>query len=432
MPVNYEAIAHTYSLVLLFSRAKITSLVQGVTCNSFHEVLVRSFQLAFSLRNISFKAGALPPSRRRSLFTLATSMILFASKAYNIVSLVHSAKAVLTERKVDPFLHLIQDNKLQVLTFSPDNLTINYGTKEDDNRALHTISELLTSEHQDHEFFVSEIVKSFENMSKPELSSLREDLLKEFSLDDMCPLGFPSTIDIPEKAASNVSIDDDYISDTFDSQIKENPGLSMESPNLLSADQLLELISDTSNPAGRVSVSVAYDVPYKDTAHNCEVLLMEKHNISRLMSTEQEQECFSNSPLQIQDKDTKNTDISSDLDVGFQKISNLFFDENTAMDSSQPNYDPIQLISATIQNHPRIGPLLITTLYKSYLSEQLITSRTVPLLVLKAQDISRNIALILINIRMENLHAMESLKSTIYWHYVFMYMLEYQCKAQSK
>ncbi|PNY14083.1 hypothetical protein L195_g011348, partial [Trifolium pratense] len=46
MPVNYEAIAHTYSLVLLFSRAK----------NSFHEVLVQSFQLAFSLRNISFKA----------------------------------------------------------------------------------------------------------------------------------------------------------------------------------------------------------------------------------------------------------------------------------------------------------------------------------------------------------------------------------------
>jgi hypothetical protein len=68
--------------------------------------------------------------------------------------------------QVDPFLHLIEDNKLQVVTFSPDNLTINYGTKEDDNRALHTISELLTSEHQDREFFVSEIVKSFENMSK--------------------------------------------------------------------------------------------------------------------------------------------------------------------------------------------------------------------------------------------------------------------------
>ncbi|KAL5067192.1 hypothetical protein RYX36_018079 [Vicia faba] len=89
IPANYEAIAHTYSLLLLFSRSK----------NSFHEVLVRSFQLAFSLRNISLK-GSLPPSHRRSLFTLATSMILFSSKAYNVDSLVHSAKAVLTERKV--------------------------------------------------------------------------------------------------------------------------------------------------------------------------------------------------------------------------------------------------------------------------------------------------------------------------------------------
>ncbi|MCH90272.1 hypothetical protein A2U01_0011185 [Trifolium medium] len=225
--------------------------------------------------------------------------------------------------QVDPFLHLIQDNKLEVVTFSPDNLTINYGSKEDDNRALHTISELLTSEHQDPEFFVSEIVKSFENMSKPELSSLREDLLKEFSLDDMCPLGFPSTMDIPEKDASVVSTDDDCIPDIFDSDIKENSGLSMEFPSLLSANQLLELISDTSNPAGRVSVSIAYDVPYKDMAHNCEVFLMGKHNISRLMSTHQKQECFSNFSLQIQDKDTKNTDISSDLDVGFQKSCKL-------------------------------------------------------------------------------------------------------------
>ncbi|KAL6957649.1 hypothetical protein U1Q18_040438 [Sarracenia purpurea var. burkii] len=47
MPENYEAIAHTYSLVLLFSRSK----------NSSQEALVRSFQLAFSLRNIALMEG---------------------------------------------------------------------------------------------------------------------------------------------------------------------------------------------------------------------------------------------------------------------------------------------------------------------------------------------------------------------------------------
>ncbi|XP_012575047.1 protein SEMI-ROLLED LEAF 2-like isoform X2 [Cicer arietinum] len=357
MPANYEAIAHTYSLVLLFSRAK----------SSFHEVLVRSFQLAFSLRGISFKEGLLPPSCRRSLFTLATSMILFSSKAYNVVSLVHSAKAVLTVRKVDPFLHLIEDNKLQAVSFAPENLIINYGSKEDDNRALHTISELLTSDHQDQEFFVSEIVKSLENMSKPELSSVREDLLKEFSPDDMCLLGFQLTMDMPEKDASVVSTDDDYIPDIFDSQIKENPELSMEFPSLLSANQLLELVSDTSNPAGRISVSIAYDMPYKDMAHNCEVLLTGKQDMSKLMTTQHMQECFRNFPLQIQNKDTKNIDTSSDVDVGFQKMTNPFFDENTAMDSPKPNYDLVPLLSSTIQNRPHLFKLPAANPYDNFL-----------------------------------------------------------------
>ncbi|CAI8605732.1 unnamed protein product [Vicia faba] len=102
--------------------------------------------------------------------------------------------------RFDPYLHLIEDNKLTI---------------------------------------VSEIVKSLEYISEPELSSLREDLLKEFSLDDMCPLGFP--LNMPKKDASFVSADDDYIPEVFDCQIKENPGLFMEFPSLLSANQLLEL-----------------------------------------------------------------------------------------------------------------------------------------------------------------------------------------------
>lgn len=38
------------------------------------------------------------------------------------------------------------------------------------------------------------------------------------------------------------------------------------------------------------------------------------------MTTQLKQESFRNFPLQIQNKDTKNTNISSDLDVGFQKV----------------------------------------------------------------------------------------------------------------
>ncbi|CAN0899301.1 Protein SEMI-ROLLED LEAF 2 [Linum grandiflorum] len=95
VPENYEAISNTFSLVLLFSRGK----------NSSHEVLVRSFQLAFSLRNIAVgDEGLLPAPHRRSLYTLANAMILFSSKAYGIVPLIASAKAVLTEKMIHSYI----------------------------------------------------------------------------------------------------------------------------------------------------------------------------------------------------------------------------------------------------------------------------------------------------------------------------------------
>lgn len=48
----------------------------------------------------SFFAVPLQPSRRRSLFNLATAMIIFLSKAYNIIPLIPSAKSALTNDTV--------------------------------------------------------------------------------------------------------------------------------------------------------------------------------------------------------------------------------------------------------------------------------------------------------------------------------------------
>lgn len=44
--------------------------------------------------------GPLQPSRRRSLFTLASSMVVFLSKAYNLLPLVTHAKAALRDEIV--------------------------------------------------------------------------------------------------------------------------------------------------------------------------------------------------------------------------------------------------------------------------------------------------------------------------------------------
>ncbi|CAK8543246.1 unnamed protein product [Lathyrus sativus] len=354
MPVNYEAIALTYSLVLLVSRAK----------SSFHELIVRTFQLSFSLWNISLKEGPLPPSRRRSLYILAVSMIMFSSKTYNIVPLVQSTKAVLTERQVDPFLHLVED-KLQAVSFTPDNLTISYGSKEDDERATHTLLELFSSIHQMQECFASEIIRSLDIFSKAELLSIREKLLEEFSPDDTCKIGSQLNMKIPRKDTSVV--DDDFIYELFESQLKQTPRLSTEVPNLLSANQLLELVFDPSDPAGRVSVSTAFDTPYKDMADNCEVLMMGKNKMSRLVSTAiQTQESSANSTLPTQENETKNTDSSPHEDL--PKVDNSLLDDNTFVELYQPTSTPPPLFcEADYQNQPQFFQLPTASPFDNFL-----------------------------------------------------------------
>lgn len=127
-------------------------------------------------------------------------MIVFSSKEYNIDRLVKSAKGVLLDKKVvsdkscpslyliickcfhhitfnvfinwiqiDPYLQLVEDYKLQAVNFPPESLTIIYGSKEDDDRATQTLSELLGSINETREIFASEIIKCLEMFAKVKL-----------------------------------------------------------------------------------------------------------------------------------------------------------------------------------------------------------------------------------------------------------------------
>lgn len=59
---------------------------------------------------------------------------------------------------------MVGDHKLRSVRSEPDNLTISYGSKDDDDRALNTLSELLATKHETQEFFASEIVGSLGNL----------------------------------------------------------------------------------------------------------------------------------------------------------------------------------------------------------------------------------------------------------------------------
>ncbi|KAI4325649.1 hypothetical protein MLD38_031030 [Melastoma candidum] len=307
-PENYEAIAHTYSLVLLFARAK----------NSSNEVLVRGFQLAFSLRDISLKEGGLlPPSRRRSLFTLATAMIIFSSIAYGIFPLIHCVKTTLTEKVADPFLRLIEDRKLQAITTESGFPRRAYGSKEDDDYASQSLSQIQLTEEQTRAHLAAGIMKSLGNSMETELSSLKDHLLTEFLPDDVCPLGSQSFMDAPckvyeieektgelkEKPQSLLAVEDDAFGESFECQTKQHLNVTKDAESVLSIDQLLESVLETAHQVGRLSISTGPDISYKEMAGQCEALLWGKHEkMSNFMTVPPKQDNFNyflNQPCEV-------------------------------------------------------------------------------------------------------------------------------------
>ncbi|KAG2309456.1 hypothetical protein Bca52824_029204 [Brassica carinata] len=320
-PDNYEAIANTYSLVLLFSRVK----------NSSHDALIRSFQMALSLRDISLmEGGPLPPSRRRSLFTLAASMVLFSSKAFNLFPLADFTKVAFQGPTIDPFLSLVEDHKLKAV--STDQLpTAAYGCQEDDASALDTLSNISISTEHSRGTLVYEIVKSLEDMCNSEMDKMREQLLTEFMPDDACPLGtrfveetqksFQTDFgDVkPQKDAALFSHEDQDFGDGIETVAKNNPVTVAEIPDLLTVNQILESVVETTRQVGRISFHTAADASYKEMTLHCENLLMGKQQkISSLLNSQLRHESSVNSSPRQHDEENK---IAS-----FHPIINSAFD----------------------------------------------------------------------------------------------------------
>ena len=71
--------------------------------------------------------------------------------------------------QVDPFLHLVEDRKLQAVDSGSNSNA--YGSKEDDSSAVKSLSEIVITEDQTRESFASEILKSLENLSDVKFST---------------------------------------------------------------------------------------------------------------------------------------------------------------------------------------------------------------------------------------------------------------------
>ncbi|PKA54757.1 hypothetical protein AXF42_Ash000592 [Apostasia shenzhenica] len=233
-PSNYEAVAHTYNLALLFSRTKASS----------HVALVRFFRLAFSLRIMSRDyENYLHPSRRRSLYTLASSMLIMSAKAGDLRDLAALIKAQLTVKMVDPYLKIVESS-LQAV-----GVNVQYGSEEDEASALKFLEEVKNEDNDDLREIVSE-----------------------------------------SQVTSAVTDNEDSLNNACRSQSDHNASESKSSVDILSVNQLIESVLETARQATALPVPTT-PVPYDEMKSQCEALVVGKQQkMSILLSFKSQRE----------------------------------------------------------------------------------------------------------------------------------------------
>ncbi|KAG2371233.1 hypothetical protein LR48_Vigan05g205500 [Vigna angularis] len=274
-PSNYEAMAHAYSIALLFTCSKVSS----------HMGLARAFQLALSLRRVSLdQQGGLQPSRRRSLFTLASYMLIFSARAGNLRDLIPIVKASLTKETVDPFLELVDDIRLLAVCKEMEKIT--YGSEEDEAAAVKSLSAVELDDKQLKETVISYFMTKFSKLSEDELSSIKNQLVQGFSPDDTYPLGPLSFMETsrpcsPLPLIELPSFDEMMIPDDLTeietgpehsgSQSDRKTSQSTNHPDVLSVNQLLDSVLETARQVASFSTP-STPLPYDQMKDQCEAL----------------------------------------------------------------------------------------------------------------------------------------------------------------
>ncbi|KAL8263632.1 hypothetical protein R6Q59_021762 [Mikania micrantha] len=296
-PENFEALAQTYSLALFFTLSK----------NSNHVALIRCFQLAFSLESISLdQQGGLQPFERRSLFTLASCMIIVSATASHLLELIPIVRSTFTEQTMDPYLALDEGLRLHATCtkHGEDNF---YGSHKDEVAALKSLSAIDSKVQRLKETLSTHLLSKLETLSEEEQLDMKAQLSQGFSPDDEYPLGGPLFMETPlpcspvaqtefqafdEVMPHADETDDDTFQEQYGSQSGRKDSLSMNSLDILSVNQLLESVLETARQVASLPVS-STPVTYDQVKDQCEALVTGKQQkMSVLQSFKKQQECM--------------------------------------------------------------------------------------------------------------------------------------------
>ncbi|XP_078434134.1 protein SEMI-ROLLED LEAF 2-like isoform X2 [Wolffia australiana] len=265
-PSCYEAMSHTFCLSVICAESKTSSCLE----------LVRCFQLGFSLRCLSLDEGcSLRPSHRMSLFTLASSMLVFSAKACGNSQLSSS----MTEAS-DGLLHPY----LQGAFVSRDALKIcNYYSTEDDLTAQKSLL-MLRRDVEHLKQMVESHLERYKQLTKEEISSVRLQLSEPFSAEDAILVGTPRLSDRfsgkdlqpMEKILPLASLEDEEAPDETSQNHPRD--------DFLSADQLIQSVLETSQHVATPPEPSA-PVPYDEMKSQSEAVVAGKQQkISTLLT----------------------------------------------------------------------------------------------------------------------------------------------------
>ncbi|XP_018467652.2 protein SEMI-ROLLED LEAF 2-like [Raphanus sativus] len=276
-PANLVAMASTYNITLLFSVAK----------RSNYMALVRCFQLAFSLRNLSLNQdGGMQLSRRRSIFTFASYLLIFSAKISNVPELIPLVKESLNSQMVDPCLVLEGDIRLLAVSSG-------FPQKDDDSASLNSSAVVVSNDGFLKEIVITQFTSNFQTLSEEEQSNLRKGIESDFSRDDDAhPLGAPFFMDTPGSSSpidqTEVAAFDEVELSAIVAFEGTSPGASGSEPghnkslssntnlaDVLSVNQLLESVSETAREVASLPVS-SIPVPYDQMMNQCEALVTGK------------------------------------------------------------------------------------------------------------------------------------------------------------
>ncbi|XP_028779999.1 uncharacterized protein LOC114736381 isoform X2 [Neltuma alba] len=275
-PANFEAMAHTYNIALLFTCSKPSNYL----------ALVRCFQLAFSIRSFSLEQGGLQPSQRRSLFTLGTYMLIISARAVNFPDLVPMVKASITETTLDPSLELVNDIWLQAVCLESEKVV--YGSLEDQVAAMESLSAVGLDDKKLKEIVTSNLMTKFANLSEDELFHLEKQLAEGFLPDDAYPRGAPLFMettgpcfpvaeiefqDFDAMTTPVASTDEETGPESTRFHSDHKTSVSSNCPDVKSVNQLLESVLETAKQIADIPIS-STPVPYDRIKNQCEALVM--------------------------------------------------------------------------------------------------------------------------------------------------------------